>query len=254
MISGKIRDLTIEHLNKIIKNVSFAINPNTDMSKQLFLLMFTFISFHFATGQSSMSDSLRKAKDSTLRAIFHEDSLKVSKDYAEKEKWERIYARAEYPLLKGSKNSGVIPVTDPTEIPDPNIEYKIIFEVVSNNPDSTIKEINAGLDEVARVINLHVASGIPVKKIIPVIVVHAAALNAIKNNEAFQKKYKTDNPNLKLISDMEKMGARFIACGQAMAFFDVRKEELLPEVKISLTAQTVITSYQLKGYVWHPVY
>lgn len=224
------------------------------MMKYLFILIFSCISFQFVNGQTGMSDSLRKAKDSTLRAIFQEDSLKVAKDYAEKEKWEKIYARAEYPLLKGSKNSGIIPVKDPTEIPDPNMDYKIIFEVVSNNPDSTIKEINSGLDEVARVINLHIASGIPVNKIKVIIVVHAAALNAIKTNEAYQKKYKTNNPNLKLISDMEKMGARFIACGQAMAFFEVKKEELLPEVKISLTAQTVLTSYQLQGYVWHPVY
>ena len=201
-----------------------------------------------------MSDSLRKAKDSTLRSLYREDSIKIGKEYAEKEKWEKIYARAEYPLLKGSKNSGIIPVAGATEIPDPNMDYKIIFEVVSNNPDSTIKEINAGLDEVARVINLHVASGIPVSRIKPVIVVHAAALNAIKNNESFQKKYKIDNPSLKLIADMEKMGAQFIACGQAMAFFDVKKDELLPEVKISLTAQTAISSYQLKGYVWHPVW
>lgn len=221
-----------------------------------FFVIFVFVLFsnHFASAQSSMSDSLRKAKDSTLRSLYREDSIKIGKEYAEKEKWEKIYARAEYPLLKGSKNSGIIPVAGATEIPDPNMDYKIIFEVVSNNPDSTIKEINAGLDEVARVINLHVASGIPVSRIKPVIVVHAAALNAIKNNESFQKKYKIDNPSLKLIADMEKMGAQFIACGQAMAFFDVKKDELLPEVKISLTAQTAISSYQLKGYVWHPVW
>jgi len=224
------------------------------MIRILAISVFVLFSNQFASAQSSMSDSLRKAKDSTLRSLYREDSIKIGKEFAEKEKWEKIYARAEYPLLKGSKNSGIIPVTGATEIPDPNMDYKIIFEVVSNNPDSTIKEINAGLDEVARVINLHIASGIPVARIKPVIVVHAAALNAIKNNESFQKKYKTDNPSLKLIADMEKMGAQFIACGQAMAFFDVKKDELLPEVKISLTAQTAISSYQLKGYVWHPVW
>jgi intracellular sulfur oxidation DsrE/DsrF family protein len=224
------------------------------MIRTLVIIALAMISYKNTSAQFTMSDSLNRAKDSTLRSLYREDSIKVSKEYAEKEKWEKIYARAEYPLLKGSKNSGIIPVTGVTEIPDPNIDYKIIFEVVSNNPDSTIKEINAGLDEVARVINLHIASGIPVGRIRPVIVVHAAALNAIKNNEAYQKKYKTDNPNLKLIGDMEKMGAQFIACGQAMAFFDVKKDELLPEVKISLTAQTAISSYQLKGYVWHPVW
>lgn len=45
------------------------------------------------------------------------------------------------------------------------------------------------------------------------------------------------------------MGAKFIACGQALAFFEVERESLLPVVKVSLTAQTVISGYQVKGYV-----
>lgn len=231
------------------------------MRKYSFIFLLCCITFHFASGQAAMSDSLRHQKDSTLhskdstfRAMFKSDSIKVIKEFDDKAKWERIEAKAIFPLLKGSKNSGVIPVKGITEIPDPNINYKILFELTGNNPDSTAKDINAGLDEIARVINLHVASGIPVKKIIPVIVVHAAALHAIKNNEAYQKKYKINNPNIKLINDLKKMGAKFIACGQAMEYFEVKKEELLPDIKISLTAQTVITHYQLKGYVWHPVW
>ena len=201
-----------------------------------------------------MNDSLLHAKDSTLRALFAADSIKVANDFAEKVKWSKMEAKAEYPLLKGGKFSSIIPVKDPTEIPDPNMDYKILFELTANNPDSTVKDINAGLDEIARVINLHIASGIPVKRIMPVIVVHAAALNAIKNNDAYKKKYKIDNPNIRLINDLEKIGARFIACGQAMEFFEVKKEELLPLVKVSITAQTAITQYQLKGYVWHPLW
>ncbi len=224
------------------------------MIKKIFTLMFACASFLFAAAQATMSDSLSHAKDSTLHALIHADSLKVEKEFAEKDKWDKIYARAEYPLLKGSKNSGIIPVKDPTEIPDPNMDYKLLFEVTGNNPDSAAKEINFGLDEVARVINLHVASGIPAKRIIPVIVVHAAALNALKNNEAYQKKYKMDNPSIKLIEDLKKMGAKFIACGQAMEFFEVKKEEFVPGIQISLTAQTVVSSYQLKGYIWHPVW
>lgn len=231
------------------------------MRKHLSCMLFACISFLFATGQAAMSDNLLHlkdstlhAKDSTLRITFHEDSIKIEKEFTDKAKWERMEAIEQFPLLKGSKMSGVIPVSDPTENPDPNIDYKILFELTGNNPDSTAKDINAGLDEIARVINLHIASGIPEKRIKPVIVVHADALHAIKNNEAYQKKYKMDNPNLKLIHDLEKMGAKFIACGQAMAFFEINKEELLPEVKISLTAQTVISGYQLKGYVLHQLW
>jgi intracellular sulfur oxidation DsrE/DsrF family protein len=208
-----------------------------------------------------MSDSLRRIKDSTLQAKyasfisgFKADSLKVAKEFDEKAKWEHIEKKAQYPLLNAGKNSGIIPVQNPTEIPDPNIDYKIVFELTSLNPDSIAGEINNGLAEVVRVINLHVASGIPVKRIKPVLVVHAAALHAFKNNEAYQKKYKMNNPNIPVMNELKKLGAAFIACGQAMEFFEVKREELLPDVKISLTAQTALTHYQLKGYVWKPVW
>ena len=223
--------------------------------RKLSMVLIACMAFFFASAQTINVDSLRNARrDSTLRALIHADSVKIEKEFAEKEKEDKLNARNVYPVLKGSKNSGIIPVQDPTEIPDPNIDYKILFELTGNNPDSTIKDINYGLDEIARVINLHVASGVPVKRIMPVIVIHAGGVNAVKNNDAFRKKYKIDNPNIKLIDDLKKLGARFIVCGQAMAFLEIKKEELLPDIKISLTAQTVLTHYQLKGYVWHPVW
>lgn len=194
--------------------------------------------------------SLKRVSDSNYRTTLHNDSARIDKEYTEKEKWEKLKGIAVYPAIKsGGEYSGVIPVKDPAEIPDPTIDYKILFELVRNNPDSLAKEINSGLGEIARVINLHVASGVPLKKIMPVIVVHADALKAISNNEYYKKNFKIENPNLQLIRELRNMGAKFIACGQAMSFFDVNKEDLLPEVKVSITAQTVISSYQLKGYV-----
>lgn len=220
------------------------------MRKKLFLFTFISISFLLGNAQPVMSDSLQKAKDSTLRAMMHQDSVKIEKEFTEKEKMAKLISRIEYPLLKAGQFSGIVTVQDATEIPDPTIDYKLLFELTYNNPDSIAKEINEGLTEIVRKINLHVASGIPVKKIFPVIVVHGAALDAISNNETYQKKYKLDNPNIKTIEDLEKKtGAKFIACGQAMAYFDIKKENLLPDIKISLTAQTVLSGYQLKGYV-----
>ena len=222
------------------------------MRKLLFLFMASLVSLASFSQTFNIDSSLKVLKfqkDSTLHAMIHADSAKVEKEFAEKIKWDKIKSVLLYPLLKGGDNSGIIPVENPTEIPDPNIEYKLLFELTSNNPDSAVKEINFGLTEVARVINLHIASGIPLKKIIPVIVVHAGALNAITTNQYYKEHYKIDNPNFKLINDLKKIGTEFIACGQAMAFFDIKKEALLPLVKVSLTAQTVLSSYQLKGFV-----
>lgn len=192
---------------------------------------------------------LKIQKDSTMHSMLHADSAKVEKEFATKMKEARLKSIAIFPVLKGGENSGVIPVKDPTEIPDPTLDYKLMFELTSNNPDSIAKEINSGLAEVARVINLHVASGIPLKKIFPVIVAHGAVLNALTTNAYYKEHFKMDNPNIQLINDLAALGTRFIACGQAMAFMEIKKESLLPIVKVSLTAQTVLSSYRLKGYL-----
>lgn len=202
---------------------------------------------------SIQKDSLLNAskikRDSIYRSDLHKDSVKTNKEFADIIKWEKIKAVEIFPILNAGENSGVATVINPDEVPDPKMQYKLLFELTANNPDSTIKEINFGLVEVARILNLHVASGIPIKNIIPVIVVHAGALHALKNNEYFNKKYKSDNPNIKLIGELEKLGAKFIACGQAMTFLEIQKEMFLPVVKVSLTAKTVLTNYQLKGFI-----
>jgi intracellular sulfur oxidation DsrE/DsrF family protein len=157
---------------------------------------------------------------------------------------------SQYPLIKGSKWSGVIPVKDPTEIPDPNQQYKLLFELASDIKDSAAaKEIHGGLAEIGRVINLHVASGIPAKNLDIVVVVHGGALKALLNDREYKKNYGIRNPNIAIIRQFLDAGARFIACGQAMWFKEITREEMIPEVKISVTAQTVLSNYRLKGYI-----
>lgn len=199
--------------------------------------------------KDSVLNASKLKRDSVYRSDLHNDSLKTNKEFAEIIKWEKMKAAEIFPLINATEMSGVVPVNNQEEIPDPKTTYKLLFELTLNNPDSTIQELNYGLVEVARIINLHAASGIPVKNIIPVIVAHGGVLHALKNNEYFQKKYKIDNPNIKLIGELEKFGAKFIACGQAMSFLDIQKEAFLPQVKVSLTAKTVLSGYQLKGFV-----
>ncbi len=219
------------------------------MIKQVTFFLFCSISFFFGEAQSVKSDSMRQAKLTVLQKTFKNDSLKLEKEFKENMKWDVLASTYLYPLLKAGNNSGVAPVTDVSEIPDPNIDYKLLFDLVVKNPDSLAKELNEGLVEIARRLNLHAASGIPAKRIFPVIVIHAGAVNAVKTNAAYQKKYKTDNPNTKLIDEMKKLGVKFIVCGQSLVYTDTKKEDLLPDIKISVTAQTALSSYQLKGYV-----
>lgn len=180
-------------------------------------------------------------------AQIQKDSLQ--KVYDDSVKFVTLQSRLVYPLIKAGTWSGVIPLSNPDEIPDPTIDYKLLFELTANNKDTTVKDINNGITEICRIINLHVASGIPVSKIKPVVVVHGAALYSFYSNKNFKEKYKAENPNLTVIEELiKKTGAKFIACSQAMNYFEVKKDEMIPSVKVSLTAQTALSSYELKGY------
>jgi intracellular sulfur oxidation DsrE/DsrF family protein len=213
------------------------------------LMMMTLIGYSQTHNSDSTVRVLMFQKDSTLHARIHADSAQVKKDFGKKIRIAKLKSTFIYPVFNAGEGSGVIPVKGATEIPDPTLDYKLLFELEANNPDSVIQEINLGLVEIARIINLHVAAGIPLKKIFPVIVVHSGGLNVVTTNDYYKEHFKTNNPNIKLIHEMDAIGAKFIACGQAMAYFDFKKEAMLPEVKVSFTAKTVLSSYMLKGYV-----
>jgi intracellular sulfur oxidation DsrE/DsrF family protein len=206
-----------------------------------FLLAAICSGFLIAGAQPSAKDP-RAANDSLSKAI--KDSLKMAD----------LFSRATYPLIKTSKWSVVIPVENPTEIPDPKITYKLLLEEVVPVKDSAAaKEMNRGLAEVGRIINLHIASGIPKNKLDVVVVVHGPALYALYTDEQYKKMFGMANPNIVLIKELMQNGVKFIACGQAMYFFDVKKEDMVPHINVSLTAQTVLSNYQLKGYVLNKI-
>jgi len=187
-------------------------------------------------------------KISESAALNQQDSIKMAAQNKRKAMMERFKSMAMYPVIDAGPFSGVVPVEDLTEIPDPNLEYKLMFELVKKNIDS-VSGINQDLVEVARVVNLHVASGIPMENISLVIVVHGPALKGFTTDTYYNENFKKDNPNIKIINDLDALGAKFIACGQAMFIHGIDKEALLPVFKVSLTAQTILSSYQLKGYV-----
>jgi intracellular sulfur oxidation DsrE/DsrF family protein len=157
-----------------------------------------------------------------------------------------------YPAIKNI--GGVAPVQEIDEKPDPNIRYKLLMELTAfDDKEEALKEINGPLGEVARKINLHVAAGIPKNRIDLVLVVHAGALFAFTNNEKYKRKYGVDNPNIALIKDLQNLGAKIIVCGQAMTWLHLERSDMLPGIKQALTAQTVLSTYELKGYKFYDV-
>ncbi len=163
--------------------------------------------------------------------------------------------KVSFPAIKSNAWGGVVPVQGIDEIPDPKQQYKFLMELTSfgmpKERDSvTSKDINLALRDVSRTINLHVGAGIPKEKINVVLAVHGTALNAFLTNEKYKKKYGIDNPNIPLLKELQDFGVKITLCGQAMHYQGLTRENFIPGVKVALTSQTVISSYQLKGYVF----
>ena len=162
-----------------------------------------------------------------------------------------------FPAIKGYNWAGVAPIQNVTELADPKMKYKLLMELTgfaAKGQEKTAKnEINGGIGEVARKVNLHVAAGVPQKNIDLVIIVHAGASFAFLNNEKYKRKYGIDNPNINIIKDLQNFGAKIIICGQAMTFLGLETQDLVPGIKEALSAQTVLSTYELKGYKFYDV-
>lgn len=141
---------------------------------------------------------------------------------------------------------GIFEIPYAVEKPDPKMKYNIVVEVEreSEKPDS----LSWALNNVARLVNLHVMGGVPKENLDVVIVLHGGATYITMNNEQYQKKYKKDNPNLELFQELSKAGVKIFVCGQSLINRKVDRAKMVPEVKIATSMLTTLTTYQLKGY------
>jgi intracellular sulfur oxidation DsrE/DsrF family protein len=148
------------------------------------------------------------------------------------------------PVIKNYGTIFDIPFAE--EKPDPTLEYKIIVEIEkeSERPDS----VSWALNNVARLVNLHVMAGVKPEQLHVVIAIHSGAIYTVMNNEAYRAKYKVDNPNLGLFEELERAGVRIVGCGQSIMFRKIDRFKMAPQVKIASSMITTLTSYQMKGY------
>ncbi len=195
--------------------------------------------------KSIKNEWMKRAGDHSLKAFWQ--ACPVKKDTLINK------TKIMFPVIKDfSSPVAVVPVID--EMPDPKIDYNIVVDFTvfptmkGNKEKMDSSRSNWGLGNVGRIYNLHVAAGIPKEKVKMVIAVHGAAARSFLSNEEYQKKYKRDNPNLSIIKELNNAGVKFLLCGQSVTWMGMTKAMLVPEAKLTLTAQTTLTSYQMKGF------
>ena len=155
-----------------------------------------------------------------------------------------IAQEAYFPIVE---NFGGIYEIEDAVLPDSELEYKIVVDLKTLQRDK--ESINPGLNNVARMMNLHGSEGVDAEHLKVAVVVHGSATDVILTNEAYKKRYELDNPNLALIDELRKAGAEIYVCGQSLLSRKYANEEVNNRVQIGLSMLTVFTTHIMNGHV-----
>lgn len=154
----------------------------------------------------------------------------------------------EYPVIKGY--GPVHPLPHAAVQPDRALQYKILFDVTKSAKSSA--KVNPALDHIARLINVYASAGMMPNQMHLVAIIHGPAAPIVLKNSEYKSKYGTNNPNIKLLSELKKNGVKLYVCGQALADNNFKAEWVNPDITVALSALTVVPTYQLKGYALMP--
>ncbi|MEO7307853.1 MAG: DsrE family protein [Ferruginibacter sp.] len=135
-----------------------------------------------------------------------------------------------------------------TDKPDPNLQYKIIFEAGGEAMDSSV--LYPPLEHLARMYNLHVYGGVPQKNLHVVLMIAGVGILVAMNNEAYRKRYGIDNPNIRILSQLKAAGIKINGCAQAMTKNKIEPADMNPDVNMVFSRFTTVSTYQMKGYAY----
>lgn len=143
----------------------------------------------------------------------------------------------------------IVPVESDVPIPKGTV-FKIAFDVSAKN---TPGNLSRQIETAARALNMHVANGVPQKDVHIVLIFHGPAVIDLLNATAYAARTEGKaNASADAVAKLIGQGVEFIVCGQSAASLGVQKTDLLPGVKLALSAITAHALYQQRGYTLNP--
>lgn len=143
----------------------------------------------------------------------------------------------------------IAPVESDLALPK-GAKFKIAFDLHSRaEPGALSRQIETA----ARTLNMHVAAGVPQKDVQIVLIAHGPAAQDLLNPESYAKR--TDgkaNGSLDAVKKLLGAGVEIYLCGQTAMGQKITKADLIPGVKMSLSAITAHAVYQQRGYTLNP--
>ena len=140
----------------------------------------------------------------------------------------------------------VFDIPDLDNAPDSESILKAIFDIDRLQKEPS--QANPLILSLHRYYNMHVRAGVPKENIYLAFVLHGKSTKNALNDAAYEAKYGIKNPNTTLIKALAKEGVHMYICGQSASFAGYSKDDLMPEIKLALSAMTVLTTYQMDGY------
>jgi intracellular sulfur oxidation DsrE/DsrF family protein len=129
---------------------------------------------------------------------------------------------------------------------DSTMEYKIVIEFRA--PSENTKDMHQFFEHIGRMYNLHIHDNVPQNKLHVAVVIFGPAAYTVLDNDAYKKKYKTDNPNLKVFEEFKKAGIKTIVCGQSVMIHNIDPKTVSPNVEIASSRFVAVSTMQMKGY------
>lgn len=133
------------------------------------------------------------------------------------------------------------------ELPDPNVDYKVVFSVAAQ---AKPEEIHPTLKTIALYLNTLAHNGVPASHRHLAAVFHQGGGDAALVNDVYKARHNgVDNPNIALLHELKQAGVDLRVCGQGVLGKKLEPSQVLPDVQVDLWAMTTMVNLQLRGYV-----
>jgi intracellular sulfur oxidation DsrE/DsrF family protein len=133
------------------------------------------------------------------------------------------------------------------ELPDPNVDYKVVFSVAANAKQD---EIHPTLKTIALYLNTLAHNGVPASHRHIAAVFHQGGGDAVLANDVYKARHNgIDNPNIAMLHELKQAGVELRVCGQGLLGKKLEPSQVLPDVQVDLWAMTTMVNLQLRGYV-----
>lgn len=124
--------------------------------------------------------------------------------------------------------------------------YQVVFDI---GPASDDRSANSSqIESVARFINMHVGSGVPLEDLDVAIVLHGGAGRYALSATEYEARFDVAHPEANLLQQLADAGVSIALCGQTAAYYGYGNEQLHPAVDMALSAMSVVTYLQNQGW------